>query len=61
MNIQLRYFTETGNSLKALNTIKESFSEAHHFVQISKIEVGETIPQCDIAKPFGTRIYTTHL
>jgi ferredoxin len=48
MNIQLRYFTGTGNSLKVLNTIKENFDEAHHFVQISKIVIGETIPQCDI-------------
>jgi ferredoxin len=48
MNIQLRYFTGTGNSLKVLNVIKESFNEAQHFVQISRIIVGETIPQCDI-------------
>jgi len=48
MNIQLRYFTGTGNSLKVFNTIKESLNEANHLVQISKITIGETIPQCDI-------------
>jgi ferredoxin len=48
MNIQLRYFTGTGNSVKILNTIKESFNEAHHHGQISKIAIEDTIPQCDI-------------
>ncbi len=48
MKIQLRYFTGTGNSLKILNTVKSVFNEANHLVQISKITVGKTIPQCDI-------------
>jgi Pyruvate/2-oxoacid:ferredoxin oxidoreductase delta subunit len=48
MNIQLRYFTGTGNSLRVLNTIKDCLIEEQHYVQISKITVGETIPQCDI-------------
>jgi len=48
MNIQLRYFTGTGNSWKVLNTIKDCLIEKQHFVQISKITAGETIPQCDI-------------
>jgi ferredoxin len=48
MNIQLKYFTGTGNSLKILNTIKNSFSDSDHLVQISKIITGEKIPKCDI-------------
>jgi ferredoxin len=48
MNIQLRYFTGTGNSLKVLNTLGNCFRDQNHFVQISKIKVGESIPQSDL-------------
>ena len=48
MTIELRYFTGTGNSLKILNTIKQSFCEANHSVKISTIRLGEEIPDCDL-------------
>jgi ferredoxin len=48
VNIQLKYFTGTGNSLKILTTIKNSFSDLNHSVQISRIKKGEIIPECDI-------------
>lgn len=49
MEIQLRYFTGTGNSLKVLNTMKNIFTDATHDVEISTIVKGESITQCEIA------------
>lgn len=48
MNIELRYFTGTGNSLKVLNTCKDVFSENNHTVSVSAIRIGENLPGCDI-------------
>jgi Pyruvate/2-oxoacid:ferredoxin oxidoreductase delta subunit len=48
MNIELRYFTGTGNSLKVLNTCKELFVEKGNKTNISAIRIGETIPEADI-------------
>jgi Pyruvate/2-oxoacid:ferredoxin oxidoreductase delta subunit len=44
MKIELRYFTGTGNSLKVLNTCKETFIENNHSVEISAIEAGKQLP-----------------
>ena len=41
MNIQLRYFTGTGNSWKVLDTCKNVFSEEGHDVQISALDPNE--------------------
>lgn len=48
MNIKLKYFTGTGNSLKVLNTCKDVFTENNHSVSVSAIRIGESIPGCDI-------------
>lgn len=48
MTIELRYFTGTGNSLKILNTIKDSFCEAKNIVNISTIKLSEEISDCDL-------------
>lgn len=48
MNIELRYFTGTGNSLKVLSTCKEIFYENNHSVNLSVIKTGEQIDYVDI-------------
>jgi Pyruvate/2-oxoacid:ferredoxin oxidoreductase delta subunit len=49
MNIALKYFTGTGNSLKILDTCKDLFIEAHHLVEISEINLNEKfIKESDI-------------
>jgi ferredoxin len=42
MNIELRYFTGTGNSWKILDTCRETFLQANHTVTISEINPDET-------------------
>jgi len=44
MRIELKYFTGTGNSLKVLNTCRETFIENNHSVEISAIETGRQLP-----------------
>jgi len=49
MNIELRYFTGTGNSWKILDTCKSVFQEAGHNVEIHEIKTTESdIPESDI-------------
>ena len=48
MNIQLRYFSGTGNSWTVLNTCKSVFENAGHTVQLSEIDQKETIYEADL-------------
>lgn len=43
MNIELRYFTGTGNSLKVLKTCGNLFTESGNHINISEISKNETI------------------
>ncbi|HPT22359.1 MAG TPA: EFR1 family ferrodoxin [Bacteroidales bacterium] len=43
MNIELKYFSGTGNSWKVLDTCKEVFAENNHTVTISSIKTGEKL------------------
>lgn len=48
MKIELRYFTGTGNSLKILDTCRQSFIAANHVSEISEICMSEkSIKDCD--------------
>jgi ferredoxin len=42
MNIELRYFTGTGNSLKILSVCNEAFIQSNHVTRISEINTTET-------------------
>ncbi|MFZ5939937.1 MAG: EFR1 family ferrodoxin [Bacteroidota bacterium] len=49
MQIELRYFTGTGNSLKVLTVCREVFAAAGHQVRISELTGEEpTLPACDL-------------
>lgn len=48
MNIELRYFTGTGNSLKVLACCQEIFAKNLHEVNLSVIKVGEIIDNIDL-------------
>lgn len=49
MNIELRYFTGTGNSIKVLKTCEDIFTESGKTVNISMISNAETVlPECDL-------------
>lgn len=49
MNLELRYFTGTGNSLKIINTCYNSFNEAGYQTHLSAISLRETsIPYSDL-------------
>lgn len=49
MQIELRYFTGTGNSLKVLTSCREVFEAAGHQVRISELAMEEsTFPDCDL-------------
>lgn len=49
MQIELRYFTGTGNSLKILDTCREMFIEANHVANISEMDLNEKdITESDI-------------
>ena len=48
MKIGLRYFTGTGNAWKILDTCKETFIEAGHQVNMSKLDPGECRLDADL-------------
>lgn len=49
MQIELRYFTGTGNSLKVLKTCNSIFSESGNLTKISEISRNETVlPESDL-------------
>lgn len=48
MEIELKYFTGTGNSLKVLNVCRDVFTGQNHTVTLSAIKVGEQLNSADI-------------
>lgn len=49
MNVQLKYFTGTGNSLKILETCRNLFQESGNDVQISEVSLSEkSVPDSDL-------------